>query len=162
LEDLWSKFVDLDEQVMMQELHLESLTRGRSFSQNDREKLKVTVRKLIEKQILPFIERKIRNLEINITNTRKGLKNSIKMLWKKPERGENDGLKESFKMNKEELELCNLVDLAFVTQDYETAMNNAKIPFNDFKKCKAFRHAASCQEVLTFSSIAFDMGMTTV
>lgn len=110
---------------------------------------------------MPFIERKIRNLEINITNTRKGLKNSIKMLWKKPERGENDGLKESFKMNKEELELCNLVDLAFVAQDYETAMLNAKLPFNDFKKCKAFRHAASAQEVLTFSSIAFDMGMTT-
>jgi hypothetical protein len=111
---------------MMQELHLETLTRGRSFSKDDREKLKNTVRKIIEKQILPFIERKIRNLEINITNTRKGLKNSIKMLWKKPERGENDGLKESFKvilnilftffkMNKEELELCNLVDLAFVT-----------------------------------------------
>lgn len=48
------------------------------------------------------------------------------MLWKKPERGENDGIKESFKMNKDELELCNLVDLAFVSQDYETAMNNAK------------------------------------
>lgn len=99
----------------MQELHLESLTRGRSFSQVDRDKLKNIVRKIIEKQILPFVERKIRNLEINITNTRKGIKNSIKMLWKKPERGENDGLKESFKMNKEELELCNLVDLAFVT-----------------------------------------------
>jgi hypothetical protein len=53
---------------------------------------------VIEKQMMPFIERKIRNLEINITNTRKGLKNSIKMLWKKPERGENDGLKESFKV----------------------------------------------------------------
>jgi hypothetical protein len=37
------------------------------------------------------------------------------MLWKKPERGENDGLKESFKMNKDELELCNLVDLSFVS-----------------------------------------------
>ena len=82
----------------MQELHLEALTRGRSFGRDDREKLKIIVRKMIEKQILPFIERKIKNLEINITNTRKGLKNSIKMLWKKPERGENDGLKESFKV----------------------------------------------------------------
>lgn len=147
IEDLWTKYVDLDEQLMMQELHLEQQNRGRSFSQEDRVKLKAIVRRLIEKQILPFIERKIRNLEVNIANTRKGLKNSLKMLWKKPERGENDGLKESFKMNKEELELCNLVDLAFVTQDYETAMNNAKIPYNDFKKCKAFRHSASCQEV---------------
>lgn len=63
---------------------------------------------------MPFIERKIRNLEINIANTRKGIKNSLMSFLKKPERGENDGLKETFKMNKEELELRNLVDLAFV------------------------------------------------
>lgn len=63
-------------------------------------------------------------------------------------------------MNKEELELRNLVDLAFVTQDYETAMNNSKIPYNDFKKCKAFRHAASCQEISALSQIAFDSTMT--
>jgi len=37
---------------------------------------------------------------------------------------ENDGLKESFKMNKSELELRNLCDLAFVFQDYETAKEN--------------------------------------
>jgi hypothetical protein len=42
------------------------------------------------------------------------VKNVLKSLWKKPERGENDGLKENFKMNKEELELVNLVDVAFV------------------------------------------------
>lgn len=77
-------------------------------------------------------------------------------LWKKAERGENDGLKENFKMNKEELEMVNLVDLAFVAQDYETAMNNAKIPYGDFKKCKALRHAASCQEVLLFATLGYD------
>ena len=66
------------------------------------------------------------------------------MLWKKPERGENDGIKENFKMNKQELELRNLIDLSLVCQDYETAVNNAKIPYSDFKSCKAFRHAASC------------------
>jgi len=32
LEDIWSRYVDLDEQVMMQELHLEQLNRGRTFS----------------------------------------------------------------------------------------------------------------------------------
>jgi len=47
-------------------------------------------------------------------------------------------------MNKQELELRNLVDLAFVAQDYETSMNNAKLPYQEFKNCKAFRHAASC------------------
>jgi hypothetical protein len=99
---------------------------------------------MIEKPILTFIEKKIRNLEVNLSETRKGIKNKIFSLWKKSERGENDGLKENFKMNKDELEMVNLVDLAFVAQDYETATNNAKIPYGDFKKCKAWRHAASC------------------
>jgi hypothetical protein len=54
-------------------------------------------------------------LEISIANTRKGIKNQFKNFWKNKERGENDGLKENFKMNKEELELRNLVDLAFVS-----------------------------------------------
>ena len=56
------------------------------------------MKRVIEKQILPFIERKIRLFEINIANTRKGIKNQFKNFWKKPERGENDGLKESFKV----------------------------------------------------------------
>jgi len=47
---------------------------------------------------LPFIEKKIRILEGNIANTRKGIKNQFKNFWKKPERGENDGLKENFKV----------------------------------------------------------------
>ena len=59
-------------------------------------------------------------------------------------------------MNKQELELVNLIDVAFVAQDYETAINNGKFPFTDFKNCKAFRHAASCQEIMFLSSVAFD------
>ncbi len=59
-------------------------------------------------------------------------------------------------MNKQELELRNLCDLAFVSQDYETAMTNAKYPLSDFKSCKAFRFAASCSEVSMFSNLAFD------
>lgn len=99
---------------------------------------------MIEKFILPFNEKKIRTLENNLANTKKGFKNQFKNFWKKSERNENDGLKDSFKMNKEELEMVNLVDLSFVLQDYETVVNNAKLPYGDFKKCKAFRHAASC------------------
>ena len=59
-------------------------------------------------------------------------------------------------MNKEELELRNLIDLAFVAQDYETAMKNGGIPLSDFKKCKAYRHAASCQEIMGLAQIAFE------
>ncbi len=55
-------------------------------------------------------------LEDIAAKTRKGGLNYIKsiMSLKKSERGEKDGLKESFRMSKQELELRNLCDLAFV------------------------------------------------
>jgi hypothetical protein len=157
LDDEWRRMTDLDEQGIMLELNLDgNLVRGGSFSVQDRDNIQRVLKKIIEKGMLPFIEKRIRGLENSIANTRKGLKNQFKSLWKKSERGENDGLKENFKMNKEELELRNLVDLAIVSQDYETAVLNAKLPYNDFKKCKAQKHAASCQEILAFSQVAFD------
>ena len=72
------------------------------------------MRKIIEKHILPFIEKKIRNIELNIQNTKKGVKNAFKALWKKPDRNDTDGLKENFKMNKDEIEFTSLIDLSFV------------------------------------------------
>jgi hypothetical protein len=100
---------------------------------------------LIEDKIVNFIIKRIINFEDSIAKTRKGIKNYFtNILVKKSDRLENDGLKESFKMNKSELELRNLCDLAFVFQDYETAKENTQYPLKDFKSCKAFKYAASC------------------
>ena len=101
----------------------------------------------MESHIVPFIRQRIRTLEEAVAKTKKGLKNSISNFFKKPDRGENDGLKDGFRMSKAELEMRNLCDLAFVSQDYETALQNASYPYKDFKACKAFRFAASCLEV---------------
>ena len=38
-EDIWEKFVDLDEQIFINENILEIKTRGRAFSTKNREKL---------------------------------------------------------------------------------------------------------------------------
>ena len=105
------------------------------------------MRKIIEVHLVPFIRTRIRTLEETVAKTRKGIKNSFTNFFKKPDRGENDGLKDGFRMNKSDLELRNLCDLAFVSQDYETALQNASYPYKDFKGCKAFRFAASCLEV---------------
>ena len=115
LDDLWKRLTDLDEQGLMLELNLDgNLIRGGSFSEQDRDNIQRVLKRVIEKGILPFIEKRIRNLEGSVANTRKGIKNQFKSLWKKSERGENDGLKDNFKMNREEIELRNLVDLAMV------------------------------------------------
>lgn len=63
-------------------------------------------------------------------------------------------------MNKSELELRSLVDTAFIIQDYETVIHNAEFPIGDFKRCKAFKHSAHCEEVLLYSRLAFDRTLT--
>lgn len=59
----------------MQELHMESLIRGHSFSNEDRDRIRTQIHRMLQKSVLPFIERRIRNLETGIANTRKGIKN---------------------------------------------------------------------------------------
>lgn len=98
LEDVWYDYIDIDEHLFDSHDHLENSLRGRGFSHEDRNRIKLVVKKIIEKMLLPHIERKIRNLESNIANTKKGVKNAFKNFWKKSERGENDGLKDSFKV----------------------------------------------------------------
>lgn len=104
-------------------------------------------RTIVEKHVIPFTRYKVRELDDSISKSRKGIKNSISYFFKKPDRGENEGLKEGFRMNKSDQELRNLCDLAFVMQDYETANQISAYPYKDFKACKAFRFAASCLEI---------------
>ena len=65
-------------------------------------------------------------------------------------------------MNKSELELRTLTDLAFVVQDYETVQNNISYPIDDFKKCKAYKYSAHCQELELYSKMAIDKDYLTV
>lgn len=60
--------------------------------------------------------------------TRKGFKNFILQRFKTKERGDFDGEREGFKMNKTEMELKTLTDLAFIVQDYETVRDNVEFP----------------------------------
>ena len=62
----------------------------------------------------------------------------------------------NFKMNKTELELRTLIDLAFVIQDYETTLLNAYIPCGEFKACKAMLHMANCEELKLYARIAHE------
>ena len=59
-------------------------------------------------------------------------------------------------MNKSDLELRNLIDLAFVIQDYETTYGNAEYPASDFRKVNALTHMAHCEELKLFSRIAYE------
>lgn len=132
LDDLWdNSYIDLDERMLIDvQMGMvdpnQKKIRGQVFSQKDRDIARKNVKKLIEVHMMPFIRTKIRTLEDSVAKTRKGVKNRLFSVFKAAsDRLENDGLKENFRMNKTELELRNLCDLAFVSQDYETAYTNA-------------------------------------
>jgi hypothetical protein len=111
---------------------------------------------MIEMHLLPFLVQKIQSSEGSISSTRKGIKNKFFRAFQPKERGENDGTAENFLMNKNELELRNLTDLAYVLQDYETCVLNCEYPISDFKKIKAYKNAAHSEEMLLFSKMATD------
>ena len=113
------------------------------------------MRKIIEKTLIPFSVKRIQGIEANIAKTRKGFSKVFRM-FKSSERGENDGMQSNFRMNKNELELRTLIDLSFVIQDYETTYTNAEYPSGDFKRIKAYLHAAHCDELKLYTRIAHD------
>lgn len=77
--------------------------------------------------------------------------------FKKHDRAENEGKSDNFKMNKGDIEMRNLMDLAFVFQDYETVNQNASFPLKEFKRIKAQKHTASCLEIQLLSELAYNL-----
>jgi hypothetical protein len=59
-------------------------------------------------------------------------------------------------MNQSELNSRTLTDYSFIFQDYELCASNIKAPLNEFKSMKAYKHAASCQELLMIANVMSD------
>jgi hypothetical protein len=96
---------------------------------------------------------KIRNFEHIVKNTKKGVTNMFKNIWKAKDRSENDGMRKDFTMNHQEQAMKSLIDISFVFQDYKTFNNYLKYPVNDFKSIKAYKQTSSCLELQFFSYI---------
>jgi len=109
------------------------------------------VRNIVSKGVIPQMERRIFALNTNITNNRKGVKNAIKLWWRKPkeeERSVSSGAQKScqYKYNSIESQLRLLADTLFIMCDYETALATYRLAKEDFKADKAHLHyALACQ-----------------
>lgn len=112
---------------------------------------------MIEIHLVPHLASKITQTEASVKRTRAGFKNKLaRFFTKTQERGEYDGQKEGFRMNKSELELRSLIDMSLTVQDYETVVHNASYPIDDFKAIRAFKNSTHCEEVLLYSRMAYD------
>ena len=89
--------------------------RGKIFSKENRINLTIAMRKFVEGRVISWFKNRIRIFDDIVAKSKRNLKVKILNMFKSNNaRAENEGLAENFKMNKQEIELRSLCDLALV------------------------------------------------
>ncbi len=89
--------------------------RGKIFSKENRINLTIAMRKFVEGRVISWFKNRIRIFDDIVAKSKRNLKVKILNMFKSNnDRAENEGLAENFKMNKQEIELRSLCDLALV------------------------------------------------
>lgn len=125
---------------------------------DDIEELRNTMHDLSSKHIIPHMELKIRDLNQQVSATRKGFRNQIKNLWWR--KGKED-VPESpsgamYTFNSTESQIRLLGDYAFMLRDYELALSNYRLISTDYKLDKAWKHYAGVQEMMGLAYFMLD------
>ncbi|XP_013628189.1 PREDICTED: trafficking protein particle complex subunit 8-like [Brassica oleracea var. oleracea] len=102
------------------------------------------------RHIIPHMEQKVRDLNQQISATRKGLRNQIKNLWwRKGKDDVPDSTKGSmYTFSSTESQIRILGDYAFMLHDYELALSSYRLISTDYKLDKAWKHYAGVQEMM--------------
>lgn len=153
-EDIWTPFVSSSLADNSSSDHV----LGRCFNRNDLEQINEFMQEFSVKNIIPYMEQKIRSLNQQVSATRKGLKNQFKNLWwHKGKDDTTDVLNGSiYTFSSIESQIRILGDYAFMLRDYELALSNYRLLSNDYKIDKAWKRYAGVQEMIGLSLFMLD------
>ncbi|CAN8256112.1 unnamed protein product [Cochlearia groenlandica] len=123
---------------------------GCALTGDDIVEIKDLMQEFASRHIIPYMEQKVRELNQQISATRKGLRNQIKNLWWR--KGKDD-VPESTKgsmytYSSAESQIRILGDYAFMLYDYELALSSYRLISTDYKLDKAWKHYAGVQEMM--------------
>ncbi|MED6134529.1 hypothetical protein PIB30_037742 [Stylosanthes scabra] len=131
---------------------------GRFLNIDDINEIKNLMHNLSSKHIIPSMEQKIRELNQQVSATRKGFKNQIKNLWWR--KGKEDGADSPngpmYNYSSIESQIRVLGDYAFMLRDYELALSNYRLISTDYKIDKAWRRYAGVQEMMGLTYFMLD------
>lgn len=120
-----------------------TVVKGCHLSVEDLMGLRSFCSQLFVQEIIPALERRISYLSKSINENKKGVKNVLKNLWRKPR---EDGVpakgKARYKYDRIESQILLLADTCFALQDYETAGSMYRLVKEDFKSDKSIPHLA--------------------
>lgn len=152
--DIWTSFVSSSLVNNSSSDHV----LGRCLNRNDVEQINEFMQDFSVKNIIPYMEQKIRSLNHQVSATRKGLKNQIKNLWW--HKGKDDTTDVSngpnYTFSSTESQIRILGDYAFMLRDYELALSNYRLLSSDYKIDKAWKRYAGVQEMIGLSLFMLD------
>ncbi|CAA7018185.1 unnamed protein product [Microthlaspi erraticum] len=123
---------------------------GCALTGDDIVEIKDLIQEFASRHIIPYMEQKVRELNLQISATRKGLRNQIKNLWwRKGKDDVPDTTKGSmYTFSSTESQIRILGDYAFMLHDYELALSSYRLISTDYKLDKAWKHYAGVQEIM--------------
>lgn len=121
--------------------------RGLLMTEGDHAGIKSFVEEFVAKVMLPFMEQKVVNISTTVAAGKKGLRNTIKSLWRgKESRGEGLRPDGAYGYGMPEAQLRLSADLAFMLRDYELALSHWRLCVSDFKTDRAVRQLGAAHE----------------
>ncbi|KAG7602444.1 TRAPP III complex Trs85 [Arabidopsis thaliana x Arabidopsis arenosa] len=122
---------------------------GCALTGDDIVEIKDLMQEFASRHIIPYMEQKVRELNQQISATRKGLKNQFKnFLWRKGKDDNLDATKGSmYTYSSTESQIRILGDYAFMLHDYELALSSYRLIYTDYNIDKAWKHYAGVQEM---------------
>ena len=157
-------------------------TRGALLSSRDKLSLRRFISHMTTTVVIPAIERRIYELNVEVTNHKKGVKNVFKSFWRKPKDvgGLNSSVHGSAIMNQSvtknkagggdngpdsvpyaydsiESQTRLLADTLFLIRDYEGALGMYRLVKDDYKHDHKLLHNASAHEMMALSMHLTDL-----
>jgi len=134
--------------------------RGTYLSEKDKLAIRRFVSRMVAKAVIPTLERRIHNLNIEVTNNKKGVKNAFKSFWRKPR--DSDSLSQSvhgrdqlnssstvpYRYDTIESHTRLLADTLFLIRDYDSALSIYRLVKDDYKHDQQLMLSASVHEMM--------------
>ena len=152
--------------------------RGCCLSTKDKLALRRFLAQMITLSLIPSIEKRIFDLNVAVTNGKKGVKNALKSFWRKPKETGNGALMTSmhggsrhghvekgvlgskeevvYRYDSIESQTRLLADTLFLVRDYETSAGMYRLVKDDYKHDHNLYHHASSHEMMALCLMLTD------
>lgn len=128
---------------------------GTCLSVSDKARIRKYLVHLVTTAVLPALERRINDLNIVVSERKKGVRNVLKSFWggRKKEDEEPSEVSSSllYRYDSVESQTRLLADTLFLIRDYDSAYSVYKLIKDDFKQDKSWNHYAAVHEMIALS-----------